>query len=112
MLVNTHFSLSADSCKTLFSKYLDFDMCDFVAYIDKNDIGNNALHLSSKEIRMEFDNAKIKEILIDAFNKDCDTKIDNVCVCVINNTERNRQYVSIDCDMSKEYIKSIVDIIG
>ena len=112
MMINMHFHLSEDDFKNILSKYLDFDADNFTAFID-NTNGENTLNVSSKssQIRMKFNCEKIKEILIDLFNDDT-TKIDNITVYIINNPTRNRKYVSIDCDMSKECIKSIVDMIS
>lgn len=111
MMIDTHFHLSEDDFKNILSKYLDFDVDNSVAFINKNDNGENILNVSSKPIRMQFNCEKIREILIDLFNDDT-IKIDNITVHIINNTTRNRKYVSIDCDMSKECIKSITDMIS
>ena len=112
MMMNTRLKLSADNFKSILSNYLDFDISDFFAYIGKNGF-DNVLKLSSEDkgIRISFSESQIKDVLIDLFNKDADTKIDNINVNIINNTERDRIYVSIDCDISKECLKSIVDMI-
>lgn len=112
MMMNARLKLSADNFKSILSNYLDFDISDFFAYICKDGF-DNALKLSSKDkgIRISFSESQIKDTLIDLFNKDADTKIDNINVHIINNTERDRIYVSIDCNISKECFKSIVDMI-
>lgn len=112
MMMNTRLKLSADNFKSILSSYLGFDISDFFAYITKDDF-DNVLKLSSEDkgIRISFRESQIKDALIELFNKDADTKIDNINVHIINNTERDRIYVSIDCDISKECLKSIVDMI-
>lgn len=113
MMIDVHFHLSEDDFKNFLSKYLDFDADNFVGFIDKTN-GEDILNISSKSdriIKMQFNREKIKEIFIDLFNNDT-TKIDNITVYIINNTTRNRRYVSVDCDISKECIKSITDMIS
>ena len=51
----------------------------------------------------------IKEIIIDLFDNDS-SKIDDVKVYIINNTEKDRDYVLIECKVSKDCVKSIVGI--
>lgn len=109
MMVDIHLKLSTDRCKALFAKVFGIDVCNFSAYISKNNDGDNVLVLSSDEIRMEFTWEEIKEIIIDLFDNDS-SKIDDVHVLIINNIEKNRKYVSIDCKVSKDCVKSIVGI--
>ena len=115
MMMKTNFSLSADNFKSILSKYFDFDISDFYTLIDTDGL-DNVLKLWSRQpkgIDMTFSNDQIKDILIDLFNKDTtDTKIDNIHVIIINNRKKNRKYISIDCDISKECLESIVDIIS
>ena len=58
---------------------------------------------------MKFTWEEIKEIIIDLFDNDS-SKIDDVKVYIINNTEKDRDYVSIECKVSKDCVKSIVGI--
>ena len=108
MMIDVRLKLSTDRCKALFAKYFGIDVCNFTAYISKNDDGN-ALTLSSDGIKMEFNSTKMEEILIDLFNNDV-SKIDNVHVYIVN--KEDRKYVGVACDMDKECIKPIMDIIG
>jgi hypothetical protein len=107
-MIDVRLKLSTDKCKALFTKYFGTDICDFIAYISKNDDGN-ALILSSDGIKMEFNSSKMEEIIIDLFNNDV-SKIDNVHVYIVN--KEDRKYVGVACDMAKECIKFIMDIIG
>ena len=111
MMVDIHLKLSTDtdSYKALFTKVFGIDVCNFIAYINKNDDGDNVLHLASDEIRMTFTREKIEEIITDFFDNDT-SKIDDVHAYIINNSEKNRKYVSIECKVSKDCVKSIVDI--
>ena len=109
MMVDIHLKLSTDRCKALFAKYLGIDTCNFIVFINTNDDGDKVLILSSNEITMKFKNDEIKEIIIDLFDNDS-SKIDDVKVYIINNTEKDRDYVSIECKVSKDCVKSIVDI--
>lgn len=110
MMVNIHLHLNTDVCKVLFAKYFGIDTCNFVAYIGKNNDDNTKV-LSSDEITMEFGWEEIKEIIIDLFDNDS-SKIDDVHVNIIKNVERNKKYVSINCKVSKDCVKSIMDIFG
>ena len=109
MMVDIHLKLSTDRCKALFAKYFGIDVCNFTAYISKNGSDDNVLAISSDEIRMKFTWEEIKEIIIDLFDNDS-SKINDVRVLIINNIEESRKYVSIDCKVSKDCVKSIVDI--
>ena len=111
MMVDIHLHLDTnnDKCKALFAKYFGIDMCNFTAFISEDDNGDDVLELSLDEIRMTFTRDEIKEIIIDLFDNDS-SKIDDVRVHIINNTERNREYVSIGCKVSKDSVKSIMDI--
>ena len=111
MMIDIHLTLSTDRCKALFAKVFGIDVCDFTAYISKNDDGDKVLVLSTDEIRMIFTREEIKEIIIDLFGNDS-SKIDDVYVLVINNSEKGRKYISIDCKVSKDCVKSIVGIFG
>lgn len=115
MMMKTHFSLTAGNFKNILSKYFDFDISDFYALIDTDGF-DNVLKLWSrpKGIDITLNDGQIKDILIDLFNKKdtTDTKIDNIHVNIINNRKKDREYISIDCDISKECLESIVDIIG
>ena len=108
MMIDVRLKLSTDKCKALFTKYFGIDVRDFIAYISKNDDGN-VLMLSSDGIKMEFNSTKMEEIIIDLFNNDV-SKIDNVNVYIVS--KEDREYVGVACDMAKECIKSIMDIIG
>ena len=109
MMVDIHLKLSTDRCKALFAKYFGINVCNFTAYISKNGSDDNVLAISSDEIRMKFTWEEIKEIIIDLFDNDS-SKIDDVKVYIINNTEKDRDYVSIECKVSKDCVKSIVGI--
>ena len=111
MMVDIHLKLSTDRCKALFAKYFGIDVCNFTAYISKNDDGDKVLVLSTDEIRMIFTREEIKEIIIDLFGNDS-SRIDDVYVLVINNSEKGRKYISIDYKVSKDCVKSIVGIFG
>ena len=104
-----HLRMSTDGCKALLGKYLGIDMCNFIVFINTNDDGDNVLILSSNEITMKFKKEEIKEIIIDLFDNDS-SKINDVRVLIINNIEESRKYVSIDCNVSKDCVKTIVDI--
>ena len=109
MMIDMHLRMSTDGCKALLGKYLGIDMCNFIVFINTNDDGDNVLILSSNEITMKFKKEEIKEIIIDLFDNDS-SKINDVCVLIINNIEESRKYVSIDCKVSKDCVKTIVDI--
>ena len=113
MMIDAHFHLNEDDFKNFLSKYLDFNADNFVAFIDKNDNGENILNVSSKssQIRMRFNCKKLKKFLL-IYLMMIRQKIDNITVHIINNTTRNRKYVSVYCDISKECIKSITDMIS
>lgn len=113
MMIDIHFHLDInnDKCKALFAKYFGIDMCNFTAFISKNDNGDEVLALSSDEIRMEFTSEEIEEIFIDLFDNGS-SKIDDMHTYIINSTERDRKYVSIGCKVSKDCVKSIMDIFG
>lgn len=107
-MVDIHLTLSTDRCKALFAKYFGIDVCNFTAYISKNGSDDNVLAISSDEITMKFTWEEIKEIIIDLFDNDS-SKIDDVKVYIINNTEKD-DYVLIECKVSKDCVKSIVGI--
>ena len=109
MMIDMYIRMSTDGCKALLGKYLGIDMCNFIVFINTNDDGDNVLILSSNEITMKFKKEEIKEIIIDLFDNDS-SKINDVRVLIINNIEESRKYVSIDCKVSKDCIKTIVDI--
>lgn len=104
-----HLRMSTDGCKALLGKYLGIDMCNFIVFINTNDDGDNVLILSSNEITIKFKKEEIKEVIIDLFDNDS-SKIDDVHTLIVNNIEESRKYVSIDCKVSKDCVKSIVDI--
>ena len=109
MMIDMHLRMSTDGCKALFAKYLGIDTCNFMVFINTNNDGDKVLILSSNEITMKFKKEEIKEVIIDLFDNDS-SKIDDVRVLIINNIEESRKYVSIDCKVSKDCVKSIVDI--
>lgn len=108
--IHLHLDINNDKCKALFAKYLDIDICNFTAFISE-DNSENILVFSSDEIRMTFTRKEIEEIIIDLFDNDS-SKIDDVHTHIINNTERGRKYVSISCKISRDCVKSIMDIFG
>lgn len=109
MMIDMHIRMSTDGCKALLGKYLGIDMCNFIVFINTNDDGDNVLILSSNEITIKFKKEEIKEVIIDLFDNDS-SKIDDVHTLIVNNIEESRKYVSIDCKVSKDCVKSIVDI--
>lgn len=109
--IHLHLDINNDKCKALFAKYFGIDMCNFTAFISEDDNGDDTLVFSSDEISMTFTRKKIEEIIIDLFDNDS-SKIDDVNTHIINNTERGRKYVSIGCKISRDCVKSIMDIFG
>ena len=107
--IHLHLDISNDKCKALFAKYFGIDMCNFTAFLSEDDNGYDTLAFSSDEISMTFTWKEIEEIIIDLFDNDS-SKIDDVKVYIINNTEKDRDYVSIECKVSKDCVKSIVGI--